>query len=147
MNFFFFQAEDGIRDIGVTGVQTCALPIYVPAGPPPPPRRLPPGVLVRLVALPEGEVAGVLLARVGLLVLDAVGALPRQAPVLGEPPDPEVDVAAALVGGLVGEAPAEQLLDQRDLLADGLGGLRLEVRPAQPETVGVLDVPGSRPGR
>src|SRR3712207_8501563 len=28
MFFFFFQAEDGIRDIGVTGVQTCALPIY-----------------------------------------------------------------------------------------------------------------------
>src|SRR3712207_8912690 len=28
MVFFFFQAEDGIRDIGVTGVQTCALPIY-----------------------------------------------------------------------------------------------------------------------
>src|SRR5438445_5452990 len=27
--FFFFQAEDGIRDIGVTGVQTCALPICV----------------------------------------------------------------------------------------------------------------------
>src|SRR3712207_9036589 len=26
-HFFFFQAEDGIRDIGVTGVQTCALPI------------------------------------------------------------------------------------------------------------------------
>src|SRR3712207_9498338 len=25
---FFFQAEDGIRDSGVTGVQTCALPIY-----------------------------------------------------------------------------------------------------------------------
>src|SRR3712207_6866165 len=35
--FFFFQAEDGIRDIGVTGVQTCALPIlkvieYMAAG-------------------------------------------------------------------------------------------------------------------
>src|SRR3712207_4434809 len=32
--FFFFQAEDGIRDIGVTGVQTCALPISgaLPAG-------------------------------------------------------------------------------------------------------------------
>src|SRR3712207_7951809 len=28
MVYFFFQAEDGIRDIGVTGVQTCALPIY-----------------------------------------------------------------------------------------------------------------------
>src|SRR5690606_14761527 len=26
--FFFFQAEDGIRDFHVTGVQTCALPIY-----------------------------------------------------------------------------------------------------------------------
>src|SRR3712207_940732 len=38
--FFFFQAEDGIRDIGVTGVQTCALPIstawyqaYLPGDP------------------------------------------------------------------------------------------------------------------
>src|SRR5438445_341211 len=30
MSFFFFQAEDGIRDIGVTGVQTCALPISLP---------------------------------------------------------------------------------------------------------------------
>src|SRR5256885_320165 len=28
--FFFFQAEDGIRDYKVTGVQTCALPIYRP---------------------------------------------------------------------------------------------------------------------
>src|SRR2546425_4764180 len=27
-SFFFFQAEDGIRDKLVTGVQTCALPIY-----------------------------------------------------------------------------------------------------------------------
>src|SRR2546429_193565 len=26
-SFFFFQAEDGIRDVAVTGVQTCALPI------------------------------------------------------------------------------------------------------------------------
>src|SRR6266540_6319746 len=29
--FFFFQAEDGIRDRDVTGVQTCALPIWVAA--------------------------------------------------------------------------------------------------------------------
>src|SRR5256885_6685729 len=29
--FFFFQAEDGIRDYKVTGVQTCALPIYSPS--------------------------------------------------------------------------------------------------------------------
>src|SRR2546430_11294752 len=27
--FFFFQAEDGIRDLTVTGVQTCALPIFI----------------------------------------------------------------------------------------------------------------------
>src|SRR3712207_3087989 len=31
--YFFFQAEDGIRDIGVTGVQTCALPILEVRGP------------------------------------------------------------------------------------------------------------------
>src|SRR5262249_61221812 len=36
--FFFFQAEDGIRDWSVTGVQTCALPIWSP-GPPPDRRR------------------------------------------------------------------------------------------------------------
>src|SRR5260370_26514518 len=28
VRFFFFQAEDGIRDSSVTGVQTCALPIF-----------------------------------------------------------------------------------------------------------------------
>src|ERR1035437_8617457 len=32
VSFFFFQAEDGIRDIGVTEVQTCALPIFEAAG-------------------------------------------------------------------------------------------------------------------
>src|SRR5256884_7955239 len=41
-NVFFFQAEDGIRDVAVTGVQTCALPIYplnrVPDGAPTPER-------------------------------------------------------------------------------------------------------------
>src|SRR6266511_5800613 len=45
---FFFQAEDGIRDFHVTGVQTCALPICLSRGRPcnsreaPPCRRLPP---------------------------------------------------------------------------------------------------------
>src|SRR6266498_2067810 len=29
-DIFFFQAEDGIRDADVTGVQTCALPIFPP---------------------------------------------------------------------------------------------------------------------
>src|SRR2546426_5650419 len=38
MFFFFFQAEDGIRDYKVTGVQTCALPIFFHACRPWPPR-------------------------------------------------------------------------------------------------------------
>src|SRR6266481_4447335 len=33
LGFFFFQAEDGIRDGTVTGVQTCALPILVGSHP------------------------------------------------------------------------------------------------------------------
>src|SRR2546425_13363372 len=37
--FFFFQAEDGIRDKLVTGVQTCALPICPPPAPAALPRR------------------------------------------------------------------------------------------------------------
>src|SRR5688500_20369732 len=37
--FFFFQAEDGIRDYKVTGVQTCALPILDRAALPAPRRR------------------------------------------------------------------------------------------------------------
>src|SRR5690606_41053120 len=49
--FFFFQAEDGIRDFHVTGVQTCALPIFTavcsapgpPRTPPPPHGRTPAG--------------------------------------------------------------------------------------------------------
>src|SRR2546421_9718651 len=36
--FFFFQAEDGIRDLIVTGVQTCALPISARTWPQPPAR-------------------------------------------------------------------------------------------------------------
>src|SRR5256885_8676589 len=49
--FFFFQAEDGIRDYKVTGVQTCALPIC------PRPHRLATGMPCRL---PLGEISGVL---------------------------------------------------------------------------------------
>src|SRR5256884_2659675 len=33
VTIFFFQAEDGIRDVAVTGVQTCALPIMVAGRP------------------------------------------------------------------------------------------------------------------
>src|SRR5256885_6210814 len=74
--FFFFQAEDGIRDYKVTGVQTCALPIYRPEGRLParihlrrrterqrsarsdeesaaPPARIPPGLARRRQASPQ----------------------------------------------------------------------------------------------
>src|SRR5256886_5930226 len=39
--FFFFQAEDGIRDLTVTGVQTCALPIWIPSSTSSVPSRFP----------------------------------------------------------------------------------------------------------
>src|SRR5256885_5103138 len=40
-HYFFFQAEDGIRDYKVTGVQTCALPISEPMPEPPPSNPIP----------------------------------------------------------------------------------------------------------
>src|SRR3712207_9556467 len=51
MFFFFIQAEDGIRDIGVTGVQTCALPIFVlgTAGLP--------HILIRFLTVPDAKTA------------------------------------------------------------------------------------------
>src|SRR5690606_39974844 len=55
---FFFQAEDGIRDFHVTGVQTCALPISL-------------GVLVPMAVLrmPPLGVAGTAAVVVGILYL------------------------------------------------------------------------------
>src|SRR5947208_13232543 len=43
--FFFFQAEDGIRDDLVTGVQTCALPIFPSPVPQAPVARAGPGAV------------------------------------------------------------------------------------------------------
>src|SRR5690606_40641880 len=55
--FFFFQAEDGIRDFHVTGVQTCALPISLGAV------DQPPAVLGDLISKAMvGTFLGVLLA-------------------------------------------------------------------------------------
>src|SRR5207237_4060400 len=50
---FFFQAEDGIRDSSVTGVQTCALPISVglPALPALPAHATPPASPTRVTIL------------------------------------------------------------------------------------------------
>src|SRR5438270_2297328 len=49
--FFFFQAEDGIRDLTVTGVQTCALPIWSTT------RTDPPKMAGRLGGTPAGHAA------------------------------------------------------------------------------------------
>src|SRR3989475_7420136 len=74
--FFFFQAEDGIRDLTVTGVQTCALPISiknVTFNEPYfmghfPGRPVMPGVLI-LEALAQAA---------GLLAFDAMGQVPDE---------------------------------------------------------------------
>src|SRR5256885_6431090 len=53
--FFFFQAEDGIRDYKVTGVQTCALPIYSRSAPARLPRLLSPARSGQPIASPTGR--------------------------------------------------------------------------------------------
>src|SRR5690606_25243074 len=58
---FFFQAEDGIRDFHVTGVQTCALPIMATQARPGRAGPLRPGLPVhqqRLAVVPEGAPDG-----------------------------------------------------------------------------------------
>src|SRR2546422_1681943 len=59
-SFFFFQAEDGIRDVAVTGVQTCALPIYFNFGNASHQIRRPPASLREIPLhglLPKAEIA------------------------------------------------------------------------------------------
>src|SRR5437870_6027142 len=88
---FFFQAEDGIRDGHVTGVQTCALPIFVIDA-----QR---EALARL-ARREGDVAA---GRVGL-IHDAVVGL-RMRPVHGRR---DGEIAAADEGEEIGRASCRE---------------------------------------
>ena len=104
------------------------------------PRGVPPGVLTRLVRLPEREVARVLLARVRLLLLDFVGPLTGEPAVLRKARHAVVHVAVDLVG----EFDVDQLLDHRDLFGHGFGCPRLEVRPTEAEAARVLEVPLGR---
>src|SRR4029079_4115797 len=69
----------------------------VPAGSAPAPGRLPRRVLAGLVCLPEGEVARVIFARVGLLLLHLIRTLSRKSSVLRIRGDTEVNVALGLV--------------------------------------------------
>src|SRR6266498_345829 len=93
--FFFFQAEDGIRDADVTGVQTCALPI---------------SELV-LQALDLGNVARERLLRADR---DGLG---------GEIERPRIDPASAVAEQrpeLARQQPAEGLVRKRGEVADRL---------------------------
>ena len=114
----------------------------VPAGSAPPPRSVPPRVLgLRLVRLPEREVAGILLQRARrFALLDLVGTLAREPPVLGKARDPEVDVALYRVGVAV----CDQLLDEGHDLRHRLGRPRQVVRHAEPEIARVLEIPAGR---
>src|SRR5205085_7098946 len=109
----------------------------VPAWTPTAPRRLPPRVLAGLVRLPEREVAGVLLARVRLLLLDLIRPLSRELTILAELRDAVVDVTVDLVR----VAACDQLLDRRDHLRDHLARLRLVIGHAEAEVARVLEVP------
>src|SRR5258708_14564196 len=61
--FFFFQAEDGIRDDLVTGVQTCALPIYGSARSTPGPAQRRPQRVCRVVYGALERVGAIVAAR------------------------------------------------------------------------------------
>src|SRR3712207_9038379 len=119
---FFFQAEDGIRDIGVTGVQTCALPILgIPA------QALLGGVTV-LTGLNPWTVAAHFLLSAVLVALTTVLWLRSREPGVGQPlvrrpfvllvRGLAVVTAAVLVLGTVvtGSGP-----HSRDLTEDGAG--------------------------
>src|SRR5690349_23005032 len=71
--FFFFQAEDGIRDLYVTGVQTCALPIFI---------SLPLGVLVAFIVMRHQGINANIMSLGGIAI--AVGAMVDAAVVMIE---------------------------------------------------------------
>jgi hypothetical protein len=112
----------------------------VPARPAHPPRRLPGGVLARLLSLPEGEVALILLQVARLLRDHLVELRAGEPPVLREARHAEVDVAA----GLVGVTTLDQLLDEGDDLRDRLARARLDIGTAEAEVVRVLEEPAGR---
>src|SRR5438445_3725724 len=72
---FFFQADDGIRDIGVTGVQTCALPIWR--------GRLP--IALRAGDAARSDATRPRPARAASPARSAMGSRPRRPPAQGAP--------------------------------------------------------------
>src|SRR3712207_7110553 len=100
-SFFFFQAEDGIRDIGVTGVQTCALPIWPWAASDPLAADLQRRGVPHLVATVRGE-TGV----VGPLVVPGATGCLRCADLHRRDRDPRWPALAAQL--TAGEAPRSE---------------------------------------
>src|SRR5688572_29056944 len=80
VSFFFFQAEDGIRDLTVTGVQTCALPIFALFG-----ENLPPRLKARTLSIQAMISVGFLLF---LLLTSSPFARLSPAPIEGEELNP-----------------------------------------------------------
>src|SRR6266581_5410579 len=141
--FFFFQAEVGIRDGRVTGVQTCALPICASDGATGPPRastRAPPrSVGCRAVrsgcaamrptpCAPEG------CARAGRRAV-AGACRPRSGVAAQAPEGDSADQA--------GQSPVEQSADERQRIVPGHRSLRLATeRPPEPRQPRDPGLPG-----
>src|SRR5258707_5835847 len=83
---FFFQAEDGIRDIGVTGVQTCALPICI----------VPSYAIIVRESMPASQAA----TRVGIVIMASVVGMSFGGWVSGVIFDATGSYAAAFLNGL-----------------------------------------------
>src|SRR3712207_4739739 len=122
--FFFFQAEDGIRDIGVTGVQTCALPVSAFS-------------LELIPRITRAQVMDVLSSQANLAgyqaVIEAAAAFGRAMPMMmtaaGTVPAARVFVMGAGVAGLQAVATARRL---------GAVVTATDVRPAAKEQVASL---------
>src|SRR5207344_2888312 len=97
------------------------------------PRRVPRGILVRLLRLPEGEVPLVSL-EVALLLGDHLLELrARQPTVLGKARHAEIDVSVRNVREIL----VDERLDEVDDLRNRVRRPRLEIGPTEPEGVGV----------
>src|SRR2546426_259554 len=135
--FFFFQAEDGIRDYKVTGVQTCALPIY------PIHRRLDERLEFGACVAVHSEVAAERVAHLGLVTL-AAGVLPEHE---------DVPFTAQLVdaGPVMARHGEDEVGRLHQLAREQPRAVSREIEPAlQPDEVRALGhrgpVPRARPG-
>src|SRR3712207_358991 len=102
--FFFFQAEDGIRDIGVTGVQTCALPIslqYLDAS------------AASLYLLPGRPGESVRLYRNGASCVPFAKDLDQLSPLPDEPGGPQLVRTYRIIGDALEFAQVDRSVDGR----------------------------------